>query len=89
MQKTVTILEVEERKGAKSGKLYRVAQCIVHGEKKRVGELMIFNSDIKCFEGEFVAHFDVTVNFERQVAAELVGLTPVKPGVVAPTPKAA
>lgn len=77
MQKTITILEVEERK-AKSGRSYRVAQCVVHGEKTRVGELMIFNPDIKAGEGEFSAVFDVTVNFERQVAAELIGLTPVR-----------
>lgn len=77
MRKTLTILDVEERTAKKSGNKYRVAQCVVHGEKKKVGELMIFNKEIVVAEGEFYADFDVSVNFDRQVNAELVRLTPV------------
>lgn len=89
MQKVISILEVEERTSKKSGNKYRVAQCVVHGENKRVGELMIFNKDITVGEGDYVASFDVTVNFERQVSAELVGLTPVKSAQAPSAPKAA
>lgn len=77
LRKTLHILEVEERTAKKSGNKYRVAQCVVVGEKKKVGELMIFNPDIVAGEGEYHADFDITVNFERQVTAELVALTPV------------
>lgn len=77
MRKTITVLEVEERVSKKSGNKYRVAQCIVHGEKKRVGELMIFKPEIEVTEGQFHADFDVDVNFERQVSAQLVRLVPV------------
>lgn len=77
MRKTVTILDVEVRIAKKSGKPYRVAQCIVHGEKIKVGEMMIFNPDIKCEAGEFHADFEIDVNFERQVSASLIGLTPL------------
>lgn len=77
MQKKLSILEVEERK-SKAGKVYRVAQCVVHGEKIKVGELMIFNSDIQVAPGEYVAQFDVSVNYERQVGAELIRLEPFR-----------
>jgi len=92
MRKTVTILEVEERKAQKSGNPYWVCQCIVHGEKKRVGELMVFNKDIVLTEGEFFADFEIDVNFERKVGATLVKLTPtVQPRVASGSaaPKAA
>lgn len=85
MRKTVTILDVEERTAKKSGNKYRVAQCIVHGEKKKVGELMIFNKDVVAGEGEFYADFDISVNFDRQVTAELLRLIPV-PKTGAPRP---
>jgi hypothetical protein len=80
IRKKVTILEVEERTSKKSGNKYRVAQCVVHGENKRVGELMIFNKDIEAKEGDFLAEFDVTVNFERMVTAELMRLIPFVEG---------
>lgn len=84
LRKTLSILEIEERTAKKSGNKYRVAQCIVVGEKKKVGELMIFNPEIKAGEGDFFADFDITVDFERRVTAELIALTPVttaKPAV--------
>lgn len=88
MRKTVTILEVEERKAQKSGNPYWVCQCIVHGEKKRVGELMVFNKDIKLEEGEFFADFEIDVNFERKVGATLIALTPYVAPRTAPAPTA-
>lgn len=75
MKKILQILDVEERK-SKAGNMFRVAQCVVKGDKVRVGELMIFNKEIQVAPGEFEAEFDVTVNFERQVGAELVALRP-------------
>lgn len=89
MRKTVTILEVEERKAQKSGNAYWVCQCIVHGEKKRVGELMVFNKEIVLSEGEFHADFEIDVNFERKIEAKLVRLTPIVVPRAAPAPKAA
>jgi hypothetical protein len=80
MQKKLTILEVENRKSKKTGNEYRVAQCIVQGENIRVGELMIFNKDIAVSKGDFNAHFEINVNFDKQVGAELVALVPVSPG---------
>lgn len=88
MRKTVTILEVEERKAQKSGNPYWVCQCVVHGEKKRVGELMVFNKDIELTEGEFFADFEIDVNFERKVGATLVKLTPTVVPRTAPAPTA-
>lgn len=88
MRKTVTVLDVEERTAKKSGNKYRVAQCVVHGEKKKVGELMIFNKDVVVTEGEYYADFDISVNFDRQVTAELLRLIPV-PKAGSPRPVAA
>lgn len=85
MKKTLTVLDVEERTAKKSGNKYRVAQCIVQGEKIKVGELMIFNAEIKVEKGEYVADFDIGTNFDRQVVAELIALTPV-PKAAGPRP---
>ena len=87
MRKTLSILDVEERTAKKSGNKYRVAQCIVQGDKVKVGELMIFNADIKCEKGDFFADFDIGTNYDRQVVAELVALTPVTSRVGAPVSK--
>lgn len=75
--KRVEILEVEERK-SKSGNMYRVCQCVVHGVdgKKKVGEMMVFNKDIVLSEGNYIIEYDVTVNFDRQVVAEPVRAVP-------------
>lgn len=76
MQKILTVIEVENRVSKKSGRGYRVAQCIVHGESKRVGELMIFNDQLQVGQGNFEAHFEISVNFERMITSELVSLKP-------------
>lgn len=93
MKKHIEIIEVEERT-SKTGKKYRVCQCIVVGidGKKRVGEMMVFNSDLELKEGSFIAEFDVTVNFERMVGAELIRLVPfdsTQAGVMAAAKNAA
>lgn len=82
MKKHLEIIEVEERTSKKSGNKYRVCQCIlVDAEgKKKVGELMVFNKDIPLSEGTFLAEFDVAVNFDKNVTAELVALIPFDPG---------
>lgn len=76
MKKVLTIIEVENRIGKKSGKPYRVAQCIVIGENQRVGELMVFNDQIELKPGQYEAFFDVTVNYEKNVTSELISLKP-------------
>lgn len=93
MKKHIEIIEVEERT-SKTGKKYRVCQCIVVGidGKKRVGEMMVFNGDLELKEGSFIAEFDVTVNFERMVGAELIRLVPfdsTQAGIVAAARNAA
>jgi len=77
MKKQLHILEVEDRVSKKSGNKYRVAQCIVKGDNIRVGELMIFKPDLVVAAGEYEADFDVSVNFDKQVGAELVALRPL------------
>jgi hypothetical protein len=87
MQKKLTILEVEDRISKKTGTKFRVAQCIVHGDTIRVGELMIFGQDIAVSKGDFNAHFELDVNFDKQVGAKLVALVPVSPaGKISPPP---
>lgn len=84
MKKYLEIIEVEERTSKKSGNKYRVCQCILIDSegKKKVGELMVFNKDIPLSEGTFQAEFDVTVNFDKNVSAELVALIPFDPSAV-------
>jgi len=85
MKKRLDIVEVETRK-SKSGKDYRVCQCIVHDTEghKRVGELMVFKpeTELPVKEGSYIADFEVSVNWERVVGAELVNLHPFQSGPV-------
>lgn len=76
IHKQLTILAVETRISKKSGKPYRVAQCVVEGESVKVGELMLFREDMQVYPGTYNAEFDVTVNYEKQVGAELIALHP-------------
>lgn len=76
MKKVLTVIEVENRTSKKSGRPYRVAQCIVHGENKRVGELMIFNDALEVKTGNYEAYFEISVNYERMITSELVSLKP-------------
>lgn len=76
IHKRVQILAFEEKK-SKAGNPYVVAECVVFGEQIKVGQMMVFGDMAKKIQtGEFVARFEVTVNFERQVTAELVELVP-------------
>jgi GrpB-like predicted nucleotidyltransferase (UPF0157 family) len=91
MKKVLTIIETEERT-AKSGRKYRVSQCIVHGENKRVGELMIFNDQLAAEPGNYEAYFEIHVDYERRITSELVSLKPYTgalPGAGAAPAKAA
>lgn len=88
MKKVLTIIETETRK-SKAGRDYRVSQCIVHGENKRVGELMIFNDQLPAEPGNYEAHFEINVDYERRITSELVALKPytgVLPGAGASAP---
>lgn len=88
VRKHIQILAVEERKSQK-GNAYQVAQCVVHGEQIKVGELWHFNTkSLTLSPGDFVAEFEVSVDMDRKITAELVGLSSVaKAG--ASQPKAA
>lgn len=76
IKKRVQILAFEQKK-SKSGNAYVVAECIVYGDQIRVGQMMVFGDMArKIAVGEFLATYEVTVNYERQVTAELVELLP-------------
>lgn len=86
ISKRVQILFVEVRK-SKAGNNYQVAQCVVYDKEgvPKVGELWSFNKDLTITTGEFVAEFEISVDMDRKVSAQLVGLHPVsKQGVVLP-----
>lgn len=75
-KKHLVILEVEPRT-AKSGRVYRVAQCYIKGDKIEVGELMLFNDQLQVVPGEYEAEFEVSRSFDRNITASLVALRPV------------
>lgn len=86
ISKRVQILFVEVRK-SKAGNNYQVAQCVVYDKEgvPKVGELWSFNKDLTLTTGEFVAEFEISVDMDRKVSAQLVGMHPVsKTGVVLP-----
>lgn len=86
IQKRVQVLHVDVRK-SKAGNNYQVAQCVVYDKDgiPKVGELWNFNKDLSVAGGEFVAEFEISVDMERKVSAQLVAMHPVsKSGVVAP-----
>ena len=77
IRKRIQILAVEEKK-SKAGNPYFVAECVVYGEQIRVGQMMVFGDIAKTVcPGEFYATYEVAVNYERQITAELVRLEPV------------
>lgn len=91
ISKRVQILFVETRK-SKAGNNYQVAQCVVYDKDgiPKVGELLNFNKDLTVQTGEFVAEFEISVDMDRKVSAQLVGMHPVsKSGVVGPKPETA
>lgn len=90
MRKELEILSVEE-KTSKKGTKYFVCQCIVHhGEDMKVGELSVFQKGITPAKGKFMAEFDIRVDFERRVGAELIALTPVgRPAATGMAPRPA
>lgn len=86
ISKRVQILYVEVRK-SKAGNNYQVAQCVVYDKDgvPKVGELWSFNKDLTLVQGEFVAEFEISVDMDRKVSAQLVGMHPItKTGVVVP-----
>lgn len=87
ISKRVQILFVEPRKSAK-GNTYHVAQCVVYDKEglPKVGELWSFNKDLTITQGEFFAEFEISVDMDRKVSAQLVALHPVsKSGVIVPS----
>ncbi len=84
LKKVLIIIGVETLK-SKAGKDYRVAQCIVEGEAVKVGKLMVFKPELQIQPGSYDAEFEVNVNYDGFVAAELVNLKPTQaaPGTVA------
>jgi hypothetical protein len=86
ISKRVQVLYVDVRK-SKAGNNYQVAQCVVYDKEgiPKVGELWSFNKDLTIVAGEFVADFEISVDMDRKVSAQLVGMYPVtKTGVVLP-----
>lgn len=78
LKKTLQVLQVEE-KTAKSGYKYRVAQCVLKDTegKIKVGELMLFNPDLPVAAGEYDAEFEMVVDREGKVSAQVVALVPL------------
>jgi hypothetical protein len=86
IQKRVQVLYVEARKSAK-GNAYHVAQCVVFDKEgiPKVGELWSFNKELTIVPGEFHAEFEIAVDMDRKVSANLVAMHPLK-SVSSPAP---
>lgn len=89
VQKRVQVLFVEPRKSAK-GNTYHVAQCVVYDKNNvpKVGELWSFNKELTIEQGEFFAEFEIAVDMDRKVSANLVAMHPVKASSASVAPSA-
>lgn len=81
--------EVKQGVGKKSGQAYRmdVCQCVVHGEKIEVGELVLPRDHPPVAPGMYEAEFVISVDYDKRIAGRLVRLVPV--AAVAVDPKRA
>lgn len=82
VSRRLTILAVEHRVSQK-GNPFAACQCVIRGSEPtdvKVGVLMVWGDKIVPAVGEFTASFDLGVDFDGQVSAEIVGLVPVSSG---------
>lgn len=83
MKAILEILSVEKRSGIsrKSGVPTPfemvVAQCVVHGEKIQVGELVLPKDMDEPKPGRYSADFEVSVDFDKRIGARLIKLNPI------------
>lgn len=83
MQIVLEILSVEKRSGIskKTGVPtpyeMTVAQCVVHGEKIQVGELLLPKDMPEPKPGKYTGDFEIVVDFDKRIGGRLVKLNPV------------
>lgn len=89
MKAVLEILSVEKRSGVSRKSAVPtpfemiVAQCVVHGEKIQVGELVLPKGMEEPKPGRYSADFEVAVDFDKRITARLVKLNPIQVGVKA------
>lgn len=78
MQKRLQILFAEPREGKskRTGNDYKmiVCQCVLHGEKPLVGELVLPKDHPMPVPGVYDATFELAVDFEKRIGARVVSL---------------
>ena len=82
MKTRIQVISVETRSGigSKSQKAYSmvVCQCIVHGDKPQIGELILPKDHPEVHPGMYDGEFGVTVDFQtKRIGGVLVQLFPV------------
>jgi len=73
---TVEIIAVNG--GDYEGKKFRVAECILRGEKTEVGKLTVWDAETPLSIGLFVVEWAAGVDFKGKVVARIAKLLPAK-----------
>ncbi len=81
MKTRIQVISVETRSGigSKSQKAYSmvVCQCIVHGDKPQIGELILPKDHPEIQPGMYDGEFGVAVDFQtKRIGGVLIRLTP-------------
>lgn len=83
MKAILEILSVEKRSGISRKSVVPtpfemiVAQCVVHGEKIQVGELVLPKGMEEPKPGKYSAEFEVAVDFDKRISSRLIKLVPI------------
>lgn len=83
MKAILEILSVEKRSGISRKSAVPapfemiVAQCVVHGEKIQVGELVLPKGMEEPKPGKYSAEFEVAVDFDKRISSRLIKLVPI------------
>lgn len=91
MKTRIQVLSIEERKGNKNGKDWRmhVCQCIAYpvdpatgAEVIKIGELILPKNHDMITPGEYDGEFGINVGYDKQIGGQIVRLIPRKPSAV-------
>lgn len=83
MKAILEILSVEKRSGISRKSAVPtpfemiVAQCVVHGEKIQVGELVLPKGMEEPKPGKYSAEFEVAVDYDKRISSRLIKLVPI------------
>lgn len=96
MKTRIQVLSVNERKGNKNGKDWKmsVCQCVAYptdpdsGEEIiRVGELILPKNHPEVKPGEYDGEFGIVVGYDKQIGGQLVRLIPRKSAASSSSPQ--